>query len=75
MSTTSFYRSKSAPAQPFDDEHPALGAALVALSQLAGHVDTGFGRGSIHRHYADRLVVEIDRIAGALNAMVPRPTS
>jgi hypothetical protein len=52
---------------------PPLGTALLALSQLAAHVDLGFRRGSINPHVADRLVVEIDRMAGALNALIPRP--
>ena len=53
---------------------PPLGTALLALSQLAAHVDLGFRRGSIRPHVADRIVVEIDRIGAALNAMVPRPS-
>jgi hypothetical protein len=74
MNSAPAFYPRAPRAQPFDDDRPALGAAIVALSQLAGHVDLGFRRGSINPHVADRIVVEIDRIGAALNAMVPRPS-
>jgi hypothetical protein len=51
---------------------PPLGSALLALTELVIHIETGRRRGAIHRHYADRLVVDIDRIAGALNVLAWR---
>jgi hypothetical protein len=65
--------SSQATAQPFDDDHPALGAAILALTELVIHIDTGRRRGGIQYHHADRLAVQISILADALNAMVPRP--
>jgi hypothetical protein len=51
-----------------------LGTALLALTELVTHIETGFRRGTIHRYVADRLAVDIDRLGEALNALVPRPS-
>jgi hypothetical protein len=50
-----------------------LGTALLALTELVTHIETGRQRGAIHYHYADRLAVHIAIMADALNALIPRP--
>ena len=64
--TEEYTRSGTAQLRPF-------GTALVALSALAGHVETGRVRGAIHGHYADQLIVELEALGYALNQLAQRP--